>query len=135
MPVSKERYEELHPQKQLGRKEKPVDEVLLKKLSKLQLSDRVLADCVGVSVDTLHRRYAEQIDIWRSESKGKIAEVVFDEGINRRKEYAVRMLAHKHLDYADKVDKTQKLIITDEIDSMDMDDLERQIKRLSQLDD
>lgn len=88
----------------MARPRKKVDEILLEKLSKLQLSDKVMADIVGISVDTLHRRFADKIEIWRSKSKGKIAEVLFDEGINKREPWALKALCQKHLDYADKQD-------------------------------
>lgn len=81
----------------------PVDEQLLEDLTKLHLSDKVIADILGISADTLHRRYAEQMDHWRSVSVGKIAEVLFDEGVNRREPWALKALAQKHLDYSDRV--------------------------------
>lgn len=117
----------------IGRKPKPIDEALLKKLAKLQLSDKVMADIVGVHVDTLHSRYSDQIEIWRSESKGKLAEVVFDEAVNRRKEYAVKMVAQKHLGYADKVEKMSKIEIVDELDKMSVEEIEKQIKELTSI--
>jgi AraC-like DNA-binding protein len=80
-----------------------IDENLLKKLTKLHLSDKVIADCLGVSVDTLHRRFAEEMQKWRSESKSKIADVLFDEAVNKREPWALKALAQKHLDYSDKV--------------------------------
>lgn len=89
----------------MARPRKPVDENLLEKLAKLHLSDVVMAEILNISVDTLHRRYAEKIAAWRSKSKAKMAEVLFDEAIYQRKDYAVKMLAQKHLGYADKVEQ------------------------------
>jgi AraC-like DNA-binding protein len=80
-----------------------VDEALLEKLTKLQLSDKVIADCLGVSVDTLHRRFADKMEQWRSKSKSKIADVLFDEAVNKREPWALKALAQKHLDYSDRV--------------------------------
>lgn len=83
----------------MGRPKVEVDEILLKKLAKLQLSDNVIADCLGVSVDTLDRRFADKIKAWRSESKGKIAEVLFDEAITKRQAWALKLIAIRHLGY------------------------------------
>lgn len=116
-----------------GRPLKEVDEKLLEKLAKLHLSDKAMADCVGVHVDTLHTRYSEKIEIWRSKSKGKIAEVLFDEGLNRRREYAVKMLAQKHLDYADKVEKQSKLTIVDELDELTVEEIEKELRILQDI--
>jgi len=87
----------------MGRKLKPVDEALLEKLTKLHLSDKVISDILGIHPDTLHSRFSDKMDEWRSKSKGKIAEVLFDEAINKREPWALKALAQKHLDYHDKV--------------------------------
>lgn len=87
-----------------GRPPKEIDEELLKKLSGLHLSTKVMADILGVSTDTLERRYAAEMEQWRSETKGKIAEVLFDEGVTNREPWALKALAQKHLDYSDKVE-------------------------------
>lgn len=100
MPVKKNGV----PQKQNGgRPLIQVDEQLLMKLSKLHLSDKVIADILKMSVDTLHNRFSEKIEFWKSESKGKIAEVLFDEGVNNREPWALKALAQKHLDYHDRI--------------------------------
>lgn len=87
----------------MGRKLKPVDEALLEKLAKLHLSEKVMADILGIHPDTLRDRFSIKIEEWRSKSKGKIAEVLFDEGINKREPWALKALSQKHLDYHDKV--------------------------------
>jgi len=86
-----------------GRPLKEINEELLEKLTKLHLSDKVIADCLGIHVDTLHGRFSEQMEQWRSESKGKIAEVLFDEAVNKREPWALKALAQKHLDYSDRI--------------------------------
>lgn len=91
-----------------GRKPKQIDEKMLENLTKLHLSDKVIADCLGLHVDTLHNRFSEQMDVWRSQSKGKIANVLFDEAVNKREPWALKALAQKHLDYHDKV-KTESV--------------------------
>lgn len=86
----------------MARPQKKIDLVLLEKLTKLQLSNTVIADMVCVSTDTLSRRFAGKMNTWRSMSTCKIAEVLFDEGINKREPWALKALVHKHLGYADK---------------------------------
>ncbi|MGZ3770071.1 MAG: hypothetical protein ACXVCP_00335 [Bdellovibrio sp.] len=92
----------------MARPQIKVDEVLLEKLAKLHLSDKVIADVVGVSIDTLNRRFAEKIEIWKSESKSKIAHVLFDEAVNKREPWALKALSQRHLGYADKVEQKQE---------------------------
>lgn len=85
-----------------GRPPIQIDEDLLKKLAQLHLSKKIIADVLGISVDTLDRNFAEKIEIFQSESKSKIASVLFDEAINKREPWALKALAQKHLDYSDK---------------------------------
>lgn len=87
----------------MARPKKKVDEILLEKLTKLHLSDKVISDILGIHVDTLHNRFSEQMNEWRSKSKGKIAETLFDEAINKREPWALKALVQKHLDYYDKI--------------------------------
>ena len=89
----------------MARPNKKVDEILLEKLTKLHLSDQTIADVVGVSVWTLERRYAQKMDEWRSRSKSKIAEVLFDEAVNKREAWALKLLAQRHLGYFEKMIK------------------------------
>lgn len=79
--------------------EKFVDEVLLEKLTKLHLSDKVISDALQISVDTLHRRYADKMSAWKAESKVKIAEVLLDEAINFRTPWALKLYAQRFLGY------------------------------------
>lgn len=95
----------------MARPKKPVDETLLQKLTKLHLSDKVIADVLCIHVDTLHDRYSEEMDEWRSMSKGKIAEVLFDEAINKREAWALKTIAQRHLGYADKVEQSGEINI------------------------
>lgn len=87
----------------MGRPLKEIDEILLEKLTKLHLSDKVISDIVGCHPDTLRDRFSTQMDEWRSRSKGKIAEVLFDEAVTKREPWALKALAQKHLDYHDKI--------------------------------
>lgn len=86
-----------------GRPPIEIDESILQKLTSLHLTTVTIARILSVSVDTLDRRYAEQMDKWRSETNSKIAAALFDEGINKREPWALKTLAQKHLDYSDKV--------------------------------
>lgn len=91
-----------------GRPPKEVNEKLLQSLTKLHLSDKVIAETLEISVDTLHRRFKDQMEMWRSQSKAKIAEVLFDEAITHREPWALKALSQKHLDYADKIQSENK---------------------------
>lgn len=92
----------------MARPLKQVNEELLKKLTQLHLSDKVIADVLEISEDTLHRRFADKMVMWRSQSKSKIAEVLFDEAINKREPWALKALAQRHLEYADRVQADNK---------------------------
>lgn len=113
-----------------GRKKIPIDELLLEKLTKLHLQNETIAHIVGCSVDTLDRRFAEKMKEWRSKSKGKIAEVLFDEGINKREPWALKALAQKHLDYHDKI-KTENQTVNVNKQLSD-EDIQKQINELKQ---
>lgn len=97
------KYEKKHPDKKLGRKLKEIDVVLLEKLTKLQLSDKIISSIVGCHEDTLHKHFSDQMDVWRSMSKGKIADVLYDEALNKREPWALKTIAQRHLGYHDKV--------------------------------
>lgn len=112
----------------MARPKKVIDEKLLENLTKLHLSDKVICDILGIHVDTLHSRYSEQMDEWRSRSKGKIAEVLFDEGVNKREPWALKALAQKHLDYSDKV-KTETTNLSAPLEKLTDDQLEAEIQR------
>ena len=79
-----------------GRPLIPIDERQLETLSKLHLSDQAIAQILGIHVDTLHNRFSEKMKQWKAQSTGKIANVLFDGALNKRKDYAVKLLANKH---------------------------------------
>ena len=87
----------------MARPKKEVNKDLLIKLAKLHLSDKAIAHVLNVSVHTLNRRYAQLIDKCKSESICKMAEVLFDEGINKRQSWALKLMLSKHLGYSDKI--------------------------------
>lgn len=109
----------------MARPQKKVDEILLAKLAKLHLSDNVIADCLGISVDTLNRRYADKIKDYKSMTKSKMAEVLFDEALNKREPWALKMITQRHLDYADKVEQKN---IEVPFQNISDDDLDKMIK-------
>jgi hypothetical protein len=80
-------------------KKKKVDEAMLEKLCKIQLSDSIIADCLDVSVATLHRHFAEKMSVFRSRGLSKIADVLFDEAVNKRQGWAIKLIAERKLDY------------------------------------
>lgn len=118
-------------EKKVGRPLKEIDERLLEKLTRLHLSDKVIADILCCHVDTLHNRFSDKMDEWRSRSKGKIAEVLFDEGVNKREPWALKALAQKHLDYHDKFKaetENVNLNANTEVSSVDLFERIKQIK-------
>lgn len=56
----------------MARPKKEVDEELLYKLAQIHCTMREMSDIVGVSVDTLKRRYADLIDKGKSEGKMRL---------------------------------------------------------------
>jgi hypothetical protein len=82
-----------------GRKKKQIDASLVEKLAKLHLSDQIIADCCDCHINTIKTHFSQEIAAWRSKGKTKIAEVLFDEGVNKRQPWALKMLAEKHLGY------------------------------------
>lgn len=95
-----------------GRPFVKVDEILLEKLTKLHLSDQVLADILGIGINTLHRRFHDRMEKWKSESKSKMANVLFDEALNKREPWALKALAQRHLGYADKIESKSEVVST-----------------------
>jgi AraC-like DNA-binding protein len=112
-----------------GRKPLPIDEKMLEQLTKLHLSVETIANCLGCSKDTLERRFAAKMELWRSQSKSKIANVLFDEAVNKREPWALKALAQKHLDYHDKV-KTESVNTNMNYDNMTDEQLEQRLKEL-----
>jgi len=107
--------------KKTGRPQIKVDETLLAKLARLHLSDKVICEILCISEDTLHRRFAEKMELWRSQSKAKIAEVLFDEALNIREPWALKTISHRHLGYADKHEVIADKTIQINIDKQDED--------------
>lgn len=113
----------------MARPEKEIDEILLEKLASNLCSDKLIADCLGVHVDTLHRRYSDKIDEIRAKTKAKLSNVIIDDAINNRKEYAIKMTAQRYLGYADKVESIN-LNNNIEYTNLKDNDLDTKIKTL-----
>lgn len=47
--------------------------------------------------------------VWRSKSKCKIAEVLFDEALNKREPWALKTIAQRHLGYSDRQEVKQTI--------------------------
>jgi AraC-like DNA-binding protein len=114
-----------------GRPQIPIDEKMLENLTKLHLSIETIAKCLGVSSFTLDRRYAPKMAEWREQSRSKIANVLFDEAINKREPWALKTIAQRHLGYADKVQTESS--VTHRIEQMTDDQLDKRIKELEKL--
>ena len=129
--MSKKKKEEpIEQPKKAGRPKAKIDEELLEKLAKRHMSLRSMATLLNVHHDTLHDRYSDKIEFWREQTNGKIADVVFDEAINKRKEYAVKMLAQKHLDYHDKIKTESTNVNINKFELMSDEDLDKKIEEL-----
>lgn len=130
--VSKSKQSEPEkPRRKPGRPRKVIDENLLKKLTKLHLSDRTIASILEVHVDTLHSRYSEQMEQWKSLSKGKIAEILFDEAITRRAPWALKTIVQRHLGYFDRA-KIEATNFNQNYENLSDEQLREKMKQLSQ---
>lgn len=56
----------------MARPRKKIDEKLLKDLAFIHLPEEYMAHCLGISRDTLRRRYAAKIEEYRSQGKAKL---------------------------------------------------------------
>jgi hypothetical protein len=86
---------------------KEINENQLEKLCKLHLSDKVICDFLNVSEDTLHRRFADKMAAWRAESKAKVAEILFDEAVNQRAPWALKLYAQRFLGFSPQAIKVE----------------------------
>lgn len=85
-----------------GRPKIEVDEKLLESLALIHLSDRAIANILGISIDTLHRRYADLVDECRSKSEAKLANIIWDLALNLKEEWALKTLSSHVLGYGKK---------------------------------
>lgn len=86
----------------MARPRKKVDEKLLQTLAYYNLSDYIMAQCLGVSVQTLNRRFGEKIESFRSSGKSKLAQKLWDQALNKDHFPAMKLLASVHLNWNEK---------------------------------
>jgi len=66
----------------MARPRKPVDENLLRKLAAIHCNQDEMASILGVSVDTLQRRFAAQIKASRDEGKMSLRRKMWEMALN-----------------------------------------------------
>lgn len=86
----------------MARPRKKVDEKLLEKLAFIHLPDKYIAYCLGVSVDTLHRRYADKIEKSRADGKAKLLSKAWAK-VESGDWSAIKFLLQNYLKLTDKV--------------------------------
>jgi hypothetical protein len=62
----------------MGRPKLDIDENIVRRLANRQCAKVEIAAVMGCSVDTLDRRFAEQIPLWREEGKSKLRSRMFE---------------------------------------------------------
>lgn len=85
----------------MARPLKEVNEELLKQLASLHCSDEEIARILKVSVDTLHRRYADVIEECRSNTKAKLRKAQIDRAL-KGSDRLLEFLGKQLLGQADK---------------------------------
>lgn len=74
----------------MARPKIPIDEEKLVKCAEKQWTDEEIAAFFKVSIDTIHRRYADQIDQARHSGKAKLRDLIWQRALNG----SDRMLEH-----------------------------------------
>jgi hypothetical protein len=89
----------------MARPRKKVDEKLLEHLAFIHLPDSFIAKCLGISEDTLHRRYAEKISEHKAKGKAKLISKAW--GLVEKDEWpAIKFLLTNWLGMSDKIEQT-----------------------------
>lgn len=86
----------------MARPRKPVDLKLLEKLAYIHLDDTYIALCLGISRDTLNRRYAAKIAECRANGKAKLLSKAWSK-IESGDWPAIKFLLQNYLKLSDKV--------------------------------
>jgi len=98
----------------MARPKAKVDEALLEKLAVIHVPDIHLADCLGISVWTLNRRYAQKIDKFKSQGKAKLIMMAWKKA-EAGEWAAIKFLLQNYLGMSDKVENnnvnTENVII------------------------
>ncbi len=106
----------------VSRKKTPtydVNEVLLKKLCTIQCTYSELSACLGVSVDTLERRYAEKIKAWKEAGKSSLRHAQWQKAMEGHPGDTImqKHLGKYYLDQIDGPTTTSQQTLFDKFDS------------------
>jgi hypothetical protein len=88
----------------MARPRKPVDEALLRKLAVIHCNQDEMASVLGVSVDTLQRRFAAQIKDGRAEGKMSLRRKMWEMALNGNVSLLI-WLSKNELGFSDKVEE------------------------------
>lgn len=92
----------------MGRPRKVIDETLLRKLAVIHCTQEEMASVVGVSVDTLHRRYAAQIKSGRDEGKMSLRRKMWELALSGNVSLLI-WLSKNELGMSDKVEEKKEV--------------------------
>lgn len=106
----------------MARPLKPVDENLLRKLAAIHCNQDEMASVLGVSVDTLHRRFAEQIKDARNEGKMSLRRKMWEMALGGNVTILI-WLSKNELGMTDKIE--QKTDIKGEFKPLDPKEIQK----------
>lgn len=86
----------------MARPRKKIDEKLLEKLAFIHLPDQYIAHCLGISKDTLHRRYADKIEEFKANGKAKLKQLAWNKAQGGDWP-AIKFLLQNYLKMTDKI--------------------------------
>lgn len=92
----------------MARPPKPVDENLLRKLAAIHCNQEEMASVLNISVDTLHRRFAEQIKNARNEGKMSLRRKMWELALSGNVTILI-WLSKNELGMTDKVEQKQNI--------------------------
>lgn len=92
----------------MARPPKPVDENLLRKLAAIHCNQDEMASVLGVSVDTLQRRFAAQIKDARNEGKMSLRRKMWEMALNGNVSLLI-WLSKNELGMTDKVEEKKEI--------------------------
>lgn len=106
----------------MARPPKPVDENLLRKLAAIHCNQDEMASVLGISVDTLHRRFADQIKDARNEGKMSLRRKMWEMALGGNVTILI-WLSKNELGMTDKVE--QKTDIKAEFKPLDPKEIQK----------
>jgi hypothetical protein len=92
----------------MARPRKQVDEALLRKLAVIHCNQDEMASVLGVSVDTLQRRFAAQIKDGRAEGKMSLRRKMWEMALNGNVSLLI-WLSKNELGFSDKVEEKNEV--------------------------